>query len=588
MKPTGNPIQDRLRLLGVIAFWTAAVSTAPIAAEDGPSWAATGEHYMVATDHPLASAAGARILAEGGNAFDAAVAVSFALGVVRPYSTGIGGGGFALLMRPGEKPIAIDFRETAPAACSPDAYLDSAGTPIPRKTVHGPWAVGVPGTLKAAAHILARFGTMSLADVIAPALELAEEGFPVDSHTHRVMTELAEIMAKRPDYPARFAELRQTFLIEGKPYAMGDTLHRPQLGATLRLIAASGEAALYAPDGPLHVDLVDHMRHHNGPLRSDDLADYQVKTREPLAGNFDRYETWTMPPPSSGGAVITAVLNAVERFDLVAHGHSDVGELWPHFVVECFKHTFADRASALGDWDFDTTGEIHETVSRMLDTASASRIVMDIDPDRTRKSRHYGTGKLADDHGTSHFCVVDSNGNAVAWAETINLEFGSYEMIPGTGIVLNDQLDDFSLTAGVANQYGLIQSDRNLIGPGKRPLSSMSPTIVTFDGAPVLLAGGSGGPRIITGTLHVILNILELGMRADSAVAAPRFHHQWQPDIVRIEPELDAAILTGLLRRGHTVSLYPTSAGIVQMIDCRGNTLLGASDPRKGGRPAGR
>jgi len=543
---------------------------------------------MVAADHPLASAAGARILAAGGNAFDAAVAVSFAAGVVRPYSTGLGGGGFALLKTAGGTPVVIDFRECAPEACTADRYLDGEGNPIPRKTVHGPWAAGVPGTLKGATYILEHFGTMSLPEVIQPALELAESGFPVDQHTHEAMVTLAERMQGHPGYPTRFAELYQTFLTNGEPYAIGDTLRRPRLAETLRLIADGGPDVLYAPEGSLHRALVDHMHQSNGPLTSADLAGYELVVREPLAGRFREYETWTMPPPSSGGAVISAVLNAVERFERTAPDRGDANELWPHFLVECFKHSFADRASGLGDWDFDSTGRIHRAIKQMTDTSAAAQIVRDFDPDQTRESDHYGTVTVPDDGGTSHFCVIDAAGNAVAWTETINLEFGSYEIIPGTGIILNNELDDFSVTAGAANRYGLVQSEMNLIGPGKRPLSSMSPTIITRDGHPVLLIGGSGGPRIITGTLHALLNILEFGLRADRAVTAPRFHHQWQPDIVRVEPGLDSAVLTGLMRRGHRVEEYPSSPGIVQLIDCRDSVLIGISDPRKGGRPAGR
>lgn len=547
-----------------------------------PAWAAHGTDYMVAADHPLASAAGAEILEAGGNAVDAAVAVSFALGVVRPYSTGIGGGGFALLKSPGESPVVIDFREMAPEACLPAAYVDRVGDPIASKSVRGLWAVGVPGTLKAAEYVLKKFGRMPLHEVMAPAIALAESGFPIDEHTHGVMVTLAKHRLNNNHYPARFAELYRTFLLDGKPYAVGDTIRRPKLAASLRQIATTGSDALYASGGFLHDALIDHMREHNGPITPEDLQNYRVIEREPLEGRFLEYDTWTMPPPSSGGAVITQILNAVERMDLASD--SD----WPHFLVESMKHAFADRARGLGDLDFDTSGSVRNMLDRMLDTSRARLVVEDFNLDFTHESEHYGTGALSDDHGTSHFCVVDSEGRAVAWSETINLEFGSYAMIPGTGIVLNDEVDDFSLASGAANQFGLIQSDANLIGPGKRPLSSMSPTILTRNGKLVFLAGGSGGPRIITGLLHALINTLLFGMRADSALEAPRFHHQWQPDKIRVESALDSDIIAGFVRRGHTVYLYPGSPGIIQVIDCRNGRLLGACDPRKGGRPAGR
>lgn len=596
----GNPmkirIPNRIQLMCrylvpvILTFCLSATNTRaqPPDIPNPAPWAAVGTEYMVACDHPLASEAGARILAVGGNAFDAAVAVSFALGVVRPYSTGIGGGGFALLMKPGERPVVVDFRERAPVACTPERYLDQNGDPIADLTVRGPWAVGVPGTLKGAAHILENFGTMTLADVIQPALELAGNGFPVDAHTHKAMKSMANIMQRHPDYPTRYAELYETFLRDGEPFAIGDTLRRPRLAETLRLVASAGPDALYAADGDLHNTLIEYMRRTGGPMTASDLTGYEIVLREPLAGHFMGYEIWTMPPPSSGGAVITAVLNAVERFAVAVPDERLREHAWPHFLVECFKHAFADRARGLGDWDFDSTGAIHRLVERMIDTTTAGQLVGNFDPEKTRDPETYGASQLPDDRGTSHFCVIDADGRAVAWTETINLEFGSFDMIPGTGIVLNNELDDFAITSTAANRYGLFQSDHNLIGPGKRPLSSMAPTIVTAAGRPVLLVGGSGGPRIITGSLHVILNSLRFGMRADSAVAAPRFHHQWRPDVVRVERNLDGAIVAGLVQHGHTVKLYRSSPGIIQVVDCRNGLLFGASDPRKGGKPAGR
>jgi gamma-glutamyltranspeptidase/glutathione hydrolase len=584
MKPAYTPATSVSRAQIVAAFLAimALGTVTAQATEPLPDWALEGTDYMVASDHPLASAAGASILSAGGNAVDAAIAVSFALGVVRPYSTGLGGGGFALVKIPGEDPVAIDFREMAPAACRPDKYVNSSGNAIADKTIRGLWAVGVPGTLKAIEHMLAKFGTMGLEELLAPAIQLATSGFAIDAHTHQVMTTLSERRESNAQYQAPFAELYETFLIENKPYQVGDTIRRPRLAATLKQIAQTGADALYAKDGFLHVSLVKHMQAHGGPITSNDLQNYSVIEREPLKGRFKNLDTWTMPPPSSGGAVITQVLNAVDRMTL------ESSDDWPHFFVECMKHSFADRARGLGDLDFDTSGGVRQMLAQMLDTGTALQMVQDFDPSRTYKSDHYGSGTLEDDHGTSHFCVVDSDGRAVSWSETINLEFGSYAMIPGSGIVLNDQLDDFSISSGVANQFGLIQSDANLMGPGKRPLSSMSPTIITRNDALVFLAGGSGGPRIITGTLHALINSLVFGIRADSALRAPRFHHQWQPDKVRVETSLGDHVISGLVKRGHTVYLYPGSAGIVQLIDCRNEKLLGACDPRKGGRPAGR
>jgi gamma-glutamyltranspeptidase/glutathione hydrolase len=553
-----------------------------------PAHAMSGQEYMVAADHPLASAAGAKILESGGNAFDAAVAVSFALGVVRPYSTGIGGGGFALLKSPGETPQVIDFRETAPEACHPLVYLDDDGEPIPGMSTRDIWSVGVPGTLKGAEFVLERFGSMSLDEVMLPAIELAENGFPVDSHTHASMVAMAIRMKDSSEYPVRFKEMYETFLEDGEALEVGDILKRPRLAATFRLIAEAGSDALYSPDGPLHVALVQYMEQRGGPLTSADLLRYSVKVREPLRGKFREYETWTMPPPSSGGAVITQVLNSMEQFDRLELSPKQREFYWPHYLVECFKYAFADRAGGLGDMDFDAEGTVRDMLVRMMDVSTAIERAFDFSTDSTYGSAHYGSGNRADDDGTSHFCVVDSEGRAVSWSETINLVFGSYCMIPGTGIVLNDELDDFALAPGVANEFGLIQSNANLIGPGKRPLSSMSPTIITKDGELTLLAGGSGGPRIITATLHVILNMLEGGTSAVYAVEAPRYHHQWQPDEIKVEADLREGLIVEFLQRGHTVAPFPGSPGIIQVIDCRDGALMGVSDPRKGGQPAGK
>ncbi len=550
-------------------------------------WAARGTEYMVSADHPLASRAGAQVLAEGGNAVDAAVATSFALGVVRPYSTGLGGGGFMMIKPPGELPVVVDFRERAAAACSPDKYLDENGDPVPGMTVRGAWAVGIPGTLKGMTYVLEHYGTKTLVEVIQPALELAEKGFPVDKHTRAAMAGLVDWLDRHPDAAGNYHELARTFLRNGRPYGVGDTLRRPQLAASLRLIAEDGADALYDPAGKLHKRLVGMMSELHGPITSADLAGYEITIREPLSGSFMGYETWTMPPPSSGGAVITAVLNAVDRYEQTGLVRDALAENWPHFLVECLKHAFADRAAGLGDWDFDPDGQVHKLVKQMIDPSTAQLVIDDFKPDDTYRPDHYGTGKLADDRGTSHYCVLDSAGMAVACTETINLEFGSYVMVPGTGIVLNNQLDDFSIKSGVANQFGLVQSDANLIGPGKRPLSSMSPTIITKDDRPVLIVGGSGGPRIITGTLEVILNKLRFGMRSDRAVAAPRFHHQWQPDVVYVEEDINGDLVLGLIKRGHRVGRYPSSPGHIQMIYRTDEEIIGVADPRKGGKPAG-
>ncbi len=564
------------------------LSIATVAHAETPqleSWAAAGTKYMVAADHPLASQVGARVLEHGGNAVDAAVAVSFALGVVRPYSTGLGGGGFMLIKEPGEKPIVIDFRERAPKACTPDQYLNDEGEQI-RSTVHGVWAAGVPGTLKGMLYALEHFGTEPLPEVIQPAIELAEHGFPVDQHTHEGMVGLAEKFVGE-DRPAEYQELTEIFLKNDQPLAVGDMMQRPNLAATLRTISQAGESPLYSPDGEIHQKLVSLMKTYGGPMTSGDLTGYEIAVRKPLQTGYRDFTVWSMPPPSSGGAVIGQVLHVVDVFRGKIPDPVLRQELFPHVLTESFKYALADRAAGLGDWDFDESGEIHQLVDRMIDTTTAQLIVEDISPAGIHPPEHYGTSTLGDDGGTSHYCVLDSEGRVVAVTETINLEFGSYVMIPGTGIILNDELDDFAIESGKPNQFGLIQSENNLIGPAKRPLSSMSPTIITQGERPIMVVGGSGGPKIITGTLHTILNVLEHGMRPDSAVAAPRYHHQWAPYEVKVEPGLDSMIIGGLAARGNETEEYE-HPGHIQAIVRWDNQWVGVSDPRKGGKPAGK
>ncbi len=548
-------------------------------------WAIAGTDYMVAADHPLASRVGAEVLAQGGNAIDAAVAVSFALGVVRPYSTGLGGGGFMVIKEPGETPVIIDFREVAPKACTPDIYLNEDGEQI-RSTVRGLWAAGVPGTLQGMLHALENYGSKPLAEVIQPAIDLAENGFPVDAHTHEAMAGLAEKFAGER-LPKEYQELVTTFLRDGQPYAIGDTLYRPNLAETLQNLLRSGSALLYAQEGILHRDLTLLAETFYGPITSADLTEYEIAVREPLQTEYRDYTVWSMPPPSSGGAVIGQVLNVVDVYRTKLPDPLLRRELFPHVLIESFKYAFADRAAGLGDWDFDESGEIHQLVDRMIDTTTARLIVEDISPRAIHPAEHYGTGNLEDDGGTSHYCVIDGDGRVVAVTETINLEFGSYVMIPGSGVILNNELDDFAIESGKPNQFGLIQSENNLIGPGKRPLSSMSPTIITRDDQPVMVVGGSGGPKIITGTLHTILNVLEHGMRPDSAVAAPRYHHQWAPYKVNVEPGLDSTIIREFVVRGNEIEEYE-HPGHIQAIVRWNDRWIGVSDPRKGGKPAGK
>ncbi|MBI2362894.1 MAG: gamma-glutamyltransferase [Elusimicrobia bacterium] len=534
---------------------------------------------MVAADHPAASAAGARILAEGGGVVDAAAATSFALAVVRPYSAGLGGGGFMLLKLAGSPPAFLDYREAAPGAAEAEAYLGPDGNPVPGRTETGPWAVGVPGYLRGVPAVLARHGTLPLAKVLAPAVALAEGGVAVDAHMREAMEDLASRLAAAGD-PARYADIARIFLKDGKPYAVGDILRQPELAASLRRIAAQGAEEFYR--GPFtEAVLATAGPDAGGPLVRDDLESYEAVSREPLAARFRGASVIGAPPPSSGGACLAQMLAVLDGFSPKVLRRPEGA----HILVEAMKHAFADRARLLGDPDAHP--EVEENVKAMLAPRRIKELRRGLDGRRTLPQEAYGVAALPDDAGTTHYVVMDSLGNAVTATETINHFFGSLLVAKGTGIVLNNELDDFAVSTSVPNGFGLRQSALNLIGPGRRPLSSMSPTLVLDKGAPVLGAGGSGGPRIITGVLQAVLGVMDDGLTPDLAVAAPRLHHQWSPDAVSVDAELPAEARAALEARGHVLKPAAGEAA-VQLVVKDGPLLRAASDPRKGGRPDGR
>ncbi|MFH2202429.1 MAG: gamma-glutamyltransferase [Elusimicrobiota bacterium] len=542
-------------------------------------WAESGDKYMVAADHPLASKAGAGMLAHGGNVVDAAVATSFALSVTRPYSMGIGGGGFMIIHRVGKEPVVLDYREAAPLAASADKYLDEQGNIIEGKTVRGHWAVGVPGQVKGLAYALENYGTKSLHEVLQPAIQLAWEGIRVDEHTHEAMSKLAAYIKEHPEEKALYQEIARIYLKDGEPYRVGERLKQEELAKTLRLLADGGADAFYK--GVISRRILDDMRTQLGPMTALDLGTYEVKVRKPLRGTFRGYDVIGMPPPSSGGACLLQVLNVIGGYDPKTTPEAD----YYHVLAESMKHAFADRAAYLGDADFHP--EVSADVARMISSEHAAKVRAAIRPDRVSDATEYGRRWLGDDGGTSHYSVIDKDGNAVAATETINLYFGSYVVPHGTGIILNNELDDFAVKTGVPNEFGLLMSERNVIHSRQRPLSSMSPTMLLKDGRAVIAAGASGGPRIITATLQTLLRIVDFSERPDAAVAAPRIHHQWSPDVLRYEPGLSAAVRSVLSGRGHQMKEYDGS-GVCQVVQRDGKRLIGASDPRKGGRPAGR
>lgn len=561
----------------------------------GQEHAASFERGAVAADHPLASEAGARVLRAGGNAVDAAVATSFALSVVRPQSCGIGGGGFMVIYLPddpthGRVATAINYRETAPGRTSPEMFK-AEGLPEDASTDSG-LAIAVPGTVAGLMYALEHYGTKKRWDVMQPAIDAGVEGFEADEAYVRA----ARAAAARLDERERRARpfLWKELLREGE-VEVGDVITNLRQANYLASIANDGGERFYSSSWiPIEV------RDRGGVIGVEDLKRYAPVEVEPLRFEFAGRTLLTMPPPSSGGVVLAQVFGMLERKGITERAEWSAAD--SHVMVEAMKHAFADRAVWLGDPTF-----VDVPVERLTSAAYIDARAAAIDPEGTLATHEYGTrespagpaGAAPDDSGTSHLCVVDQWGGAVACTETINLEFGSLFSVEQFGFCLNNEMDDFTARPGEPNAFGLVQSERNAPAPGKRPLSSMTPTIVLDgEGRVAAIAGGAGGPRIISGTLQALVNVLVRGMEAGEAVAAPRLHHQWMPDEVRLEASLregggggpeapGAAELREHLRsRGHALG-ETADVGVVQLIVREGGGWRAASDPRKGGRPAG-
>lgn len=565
----------------IIAISLLGLGAHPLAVRaDEPAWLARSARGMVAADSADASQAGAEILRRGGNAFDAAIATSLALTVARPESTGIGGGGFMLAYVAKERRfVVLDFRETAPAGATPERFAELAARrgDGPSASIFGGMAVGVPGLVAGLAEIHKRFGSQPWADVVRPAVELAERGMLVDDHFAAARREALRDFERWPLLGATCGVLRQ-FLSEcGAEAAAGGRCPRAGLARALRQIADMGPSAFY--EGPLAAEIVAAVQKAGGVLTADDLKSYRVREREPLRARYGDIELVLMPPPSSGGVCIAEAMNIYAGF-AATPGRFPRPLDAPHGYVEALKHAFADRARWLGDPDFAKL-----PLARLLSPAYADELFRRIKLDAVAPVEAYGAATFPDDRGTSHFCVADRAGNVVALTETINGGFGSFVMTPEHGILLNNEMDDFLTVRGQANLFGLTQGEANLVGPGKRPLSSMSPTIVLRDGRPVLGLGGSGGPRIITSVLAVMLEVLA-DRPLDEAMTALRIHHQWQPDEIVFDREPPAELAERLRNVGHKLSPR-RSAGCVQAIRfLPDGTMVGASDPGKGGRPA--
>ncbi|HPD28922.1 MAG TPA: gamma-glutamyltransferase [Phycisphaerae bacterium] len=573
-------------LVSVLALVPIGCGAAPPTYHARP-WVKSGRQAMVASDSIHASRAGGEILRSGGNAVDAAVATSLALAVTRPYSTGLGGGGFFMvrLAATGEV-FVLDARECAPAAATPDLFTKSRERwpDAPPLSRFGGLAVGVPGLPAGHRALLERFGTRPLKDLVEPARSLAADGFAIDADFRGAVRSTLQQIDDHPGLPQRTAALRRALLFDGRVPEIGTILIQPQLARTLQALSAQGLASFYT--GDMAAQLVQAVRQDRGVMTAGDLTAYKPVWRKPIRVQYrEHFDLFLMPPPSSGGICIAEALSILERWDLRAIHRKDPG-LAAHLTVEAMKHAFADRARFLGDAD-----HANVPVAVLTGKPHARSLAARINEQSVADSAAYGqtepTSALPEDSGTSHFCVVDRWGNIVSATETINTGFGSLLYVEDLGIVLNNEMDDFTTEPGQVNVYGLRQSDANLVGPHKRPLSCMSPTIVLKDDRPFLAVGGSGGPRIISSVLQVLLNVLEYDLGPGEAVAEPRYHHQWQPDLLyRNDYPADHPVVIGLKRRGHQISDQKRGA-VVQAVLVSDDGLIGASDPRKGGRPDG-
>jgi gamma-glutamyltranspeptidase / glutathione hydrolase len=565
----------------------------PYSPKEWPREPVRSTHGMVATDEPLASQAGVEILKRGGNAVDAAVATAFALAVVEPAAGNIGGGGFMLVRLADGKSTFFDYREVAPGKATREMYIKPDGKLDNEAATIGYRSVAVPGTVAGLALALKTYGHLKLAEVMQPAISYAEQGIPVTEKLAR------EFSRERPDLQ-RFSWSSRIFLNDGKLFKVGDTLRQPELAATLKRIAEKGPDEFYK--GETAQMLARDMAAMGGLITLDDLAQYQPKVREVLHANYQldghKWGVLSSPPPSSGGVAVIEALNMLE--DVPLKGWDDPQSV--HMVVEVMRRVFADRAAYLADPDFSNV-----PVAGLTSPCYASELLASIDPLRASSSKEIRAGNphvctsglsastapdtiisLGEGPHTTHFSVVDAAGNAVASTFTLNDSYGSH-VTSSAGFLLNDEMDDFTTQPGVPNAlFGLIQSEANTIGPGKRPLSSMTPTIVLRDGQLSFVTGSPGGPTIISVTLLSILNWMRLSMDAQTAINAPRFHHQWLPDQIVMEKFFSPELEEQLKARGYSIKVH-NHIGLVNAIgiDPKNGERCGAADPRDDGSALG-
>ncbi|HAB4463272.1 TPA_asm: gamma-glutamyltransferase [Salmonella enterica subsp. diarizonae] len=522
---------------------------------------------MVASVDVMATQVGVDILKQGGNAVDAAVAVGYALAVTHPQAGNLGGGGFMLLRTKDGATTAIDFREMAPAGATRDMFLDEQGNPDSKKSLTSPLASGTPGTVAGLSLALEKYGSLPLNSVVRPAIKLAQEGFIVnDALADDLKTYGSEVLPHHENSKAIFWK-------DGEPLKKGDKLVQQDLANSLTMIAENGPDAFYK--GDIARQIAQQMQQNGGLITTDDLAAYQAVERTPVSGEYRGYQIFSMPPPSSGGIHIVQILNILENFDMNKYGFGSADAI--QIMAEAEKYAYADRSEYLGDPDF-----VNVPWQALTSKTYAKSIAGQIDINKAKPSSEIRPGKLApyESDQTTHFSVVDKDGNAVAVTYTLNTTFGTGIVAGNTGILLNNQMDDFSAKPGVPNVYGLVGGEANAIGPKKRPLSSMSPTIVVKDGKTWLVTGSPGGSRIITTVLQMVVNTIDFGMNVAEATNAPRFHHQWLPDELRVEKGFSPDTLKLLEQKGQKVALKEAMGSTQSIMVGPDGELYGASDPR--------
>jgi gamma-glutamyltranspeptidase/glutathione hydrolase len=564
-----RPVVRIVLISALTVCTTASIATAQAILAGDRSVPVEAKNGMVVTSHTLATQVALEMLKKGGNAIDAAVTAGFALAVTQPRSGNIGGGGFMLVSSEKTREVvAIDYREKAPAGASQDMFLDAAGNVDNNLSRFSHISAGVPGTVAGLALALDKYGTISLAESLAPAIELAEKGFIVTPRFSKGVKSKQEILFK-------FEAGKRKFLkADGSFYEPGDLYVQTDLAATLKRIAQNGVKGFY--EGKTADLIVAEMKRGKGLITREDLKNYQPQIRKPVQGTYRGYDIFSMSPPSSGGAHIIQILNILEPFPIGNLGHNSARTI--HLMAEAMTRAYADRSKYLGDSDF-----VEVPLAGITSKNYAAKLRDQINPYLASNSQNIlpGDPVAFESDETTHFSIVDKFGNAVANTYTINFSYGSGIVVEGAGFLLNNEMDDFSAKPGVPNAYGLIGGEANKIEPQKRMLSSMSPTIVMKDGKNFLVAGSPGGSRIITTTLQVIMNVIDHRLNVQAAVNAPRIHHQWLPDEIRIEEGISPDTLHLLRGMGHTVTQKSAMGAIQSIMIGEDGTFYGGADPRR-------